>query len=159
MTVVDPVRQKPGKKVDGSLFFFLLLSGAICLESYKMGLGTLSNPEPGFFPFLTGAILGILSMLWLSINFLPGRPWGWMKISISWKRVVPMLVGLFVYSLLLSFLGFCLATFLLVLALLKGIERKSWTSSGSVALGISVFSYIVFRIWLRVQLPEGFLGF
>lgn len=158
MTTDDPAKQKQGKKVDGSLFFFVLLSGAICFESYKLGLGSLSNPAPGLFPFLTGAILGFLSILWLVINLLPGGPWGWAKISISWGRVVPMLGGLFLYSVLLNFLGFALATFLLILGLLKGIERKSWVSSGLVALGISIFSYIVFRIWLRVQLPEGFLG-
>ncbi|MCX5914790.1 MAG: tripartite tricarboxylate transporter TctB family protein [Deltaproteobacteria bacterium] len=158
MTAVDPVRQKRGKRVDGSLFFFILLSGAICFESYNLGLGTLSNPAPGLFPFLTGAILGFLSILWLVINLLPGGPWGWLNISISWGRVVPMLGGLFLYSIILDFLGFALATFLLVLALLKGIERKSWVSSSMVAIGISIFSYIVFRIWLRVQLPEGFLG-
>jgi putative tricarboxylic transport membrane protein len=159
MKAFDSGRQKRGIKVDGSLFFFILLAGAICLESYKLGLGSLSEPAPGLFPFLTGVTLGFLSFLWLVINFLPGGPWGWLKISISWGRAVPMLGGLFLYSILLNFLGFALATFLLILALLKGIERKSWVSSGLVALGISIFSYIVFRIWLRVQLPEGFLGF
>jgi putative tricarboxylic transport membrane protein len=152
-------KQKPSKKIDGSLFFFIFLSVVICFESYKLGLGTLNNPSPGFFPFLTGAILGILSILCWVINSLAGGIWEWMKISISWSRAVPMLGALFLYSVFLDFLGFFLATFLLILGLLGGIERKSWLSSGLVAIGISVFSYIVFRVWLRVQLPEGIWGF
>ncbi len=159
MTGSDPLEEKRGKRIDGSLFFFILLSGVICFESFKLGLGTFSNPAPGLFPFLTGTILGALSILWLVINLLPSAPQRGMKLSISWTRVVPMLGGLFLYSILLEFLGFFLATFLLILSLLKGIERRSWASSGLVALGISIFSYIVFRIWLRVQLPEGFPGF
>jgi putative tricarboxylic transport membrane protein len=159
MTGANPVEAKRAKRIDKSLFFFILLSAVICFESLKLGLGTFSNPAPGLFPFLTGAILGGLSVIWLVINLLPGAHWEGIKISISWRRVVPMLGGLFLYSILLEFLGFFLATFLLIISLLKGIERRSWVSSGLVALGISIFSYVVFRIWLRVQLPEGFLGF
>jgi hypothetical protein len=159
MATSDSAKPKQGKKVDGSLFFFMGLSGVICFEAYNLGLGTFSNPQSGLFPFLTGAILAFLSIMWLVINLLPKGPWEWLKISVSWKRVVPMLGGLFIYSLLLSYLGFPLATFLLIFGLLKGIEGRSWMSAGSVALGISIFSYIVFRIWLRVQLPEGPLGF
>ena len=152
-------KQNRSKKIDGSLFFFLLLAGAICFESYKLELGTLSNPSPGLFPFLLGLILAFLSILWLAMNSLHAGPWEWIKTSISWSRVVPMLGGLFLYSVLLDFLGFFLSTFLLILGLVGGIERRSWTSSGLVAIGISLFSYVVFRIWLRVQLPEGFFGF
>jgi len=159
MPGTDPSEEKRVNRIDGSLFFFILLSGVICFESFKLGLGNFSNPAPGLFPFLTGAILGALALICWVINLRPRGPRAWMKISISWGRVVPTLAGLFLYSVLLDFLGFFLATFLLILSLLKGIERRSWVSSGLVALGISIFSYVVFRIWLRVQLPEGFLGF
>jgi Na+-transporting NADH:ubiquinone oxidoreductase subunit NqrB len=159
MTGANPAEAKRAKRIDKSLFFFILLSAVICFESFKLGLGTFSNPASGLFPFLTGAILGSLSVIWLVINLLPGAHWEGIKISISWRRVVPMLGGLFLYSILFEFLGFFLATFLLIISLLKGIERRSWVSSGLVALGISIFSYVVFRIWLRVQLPEGFFGF
>lgn len=158
MATANLSKPKQGKKIDGSLFFFMILSGAICFEAYKLGLGTFSNPQSGLFPFLTGTILGFLCILCLVINLLPKGSREWLKVSISWNRVVPMLGGLFVYTLVMSSLGFPLATFLLILGLLKGIEGRSWMSAGSVALGMSIFSYLIFRIWLRVQLPEGFFG-
>ena len=158
MAAVNLLKPQKGKKVDGSLFFFMILAGAICFEAYKLGLGTFSNPQSGLFPFLTGAILGFLCILCIVINLLPKGPREWLKVSISWRRVVPMLGGLFVYTLVMSSLGFPLATFLLILGLLKWIEGRTWMSAGSVAFGMSIFSYIIFRIWLKVQLPEGFLG-
>ncbi len=146
------------KTIDSSLIFFLMLAGVICIESYKLGLGTLHAPLPGLFPFLIGILIGGLSIIKFSLDLYPSGALDWLKITIPWKRVLPVVAGLFIYALLLDVLGFSSSTFLLILFLIKGIEAKPWWVAGSAALAISVFMYLVFRVWLQVQLPTGFLG-
>jgi putative tricarboxylic transport membrane protein len=147
------------KKIDGSLIFFILASGAICVESYKLGLGTFNQPLPGFFPFITGAVLGILSAVQLWLNLSYSGKMEWMKISIAWRRVLSLFGALLAYAFIMEFLGFSLSTFLFVLFLIKGIEGKPWLTAGSAALGVAVFMHVVFRVWLQVQLPPGWVGF
>ncbi|MCX5908594.1 MAG: tripartite tricarboxylate transporter TctB family protein, partial [Deltaproteobacteria bacterium] len=72
---------------------------------------------------------------------------------------VPILVALFAYAFLLDILGFFLDTFLLILFLIRRVESRPWWVAGLGALGITFFCYLVFRVWLRVQLPLGFLDF
>ena len=103
--------------------------------------------------------MGLLSILWLLIHLVRRGALGWVKVSISWKRAMPMLGGLMAYALLLDFLGFSLTTFLLVFLLVWAIESRPWWVAGLVGIGIASFMYTLFLHWLRVQLPTGWLGF
>ena len=50
------------KKLDWiSGFFCLILGVSICIESYRVSLGDFHNPGPGFFPFLIGLAIAVLS--------------------------------------------------------------------------------------------------
>ncbi len=147
------------KKLDISLIFFVAVGTAICVESFKLGLGTLRSPQAGFLPFLLGLALGALAAARLLVDLSGQGALEWLKISISTRRVVPILLALFAYAFLLDILGFFLDTFLLVLFLIRGVESRPWWVAGLGALGISFFCYLVFRVWLQVQLPMGFLEF
>ena len=147
------------KKFDLSVAVFLLLAVLICVESHKLGLGTLNAPESGFFPFLLGTALGLLSILWLVLYLAPRGALDLIKVSISWKRAIPMLAGLLAYALLLELLGFLLATFLLIFLSVWIVESRPWWVAGSVGIGITAFTYVLFRLWLHVQLPAGWLDF
>ena len=46
-------------------FFWLLLSICVCLESLRLGIGTLRNPGMGFMSFWASVILGVLSLVLL----------------------------------------------------------------------------------------------
>jgi putative tricarboxylic transport membrane protein len=147
------------KKLDISLIFFMAVATVICIESFKLGIGTLRAPQAGFLPFLLGVALGLLATARLLINLSSPGALEWVRISISTKRVVSVLVALFAYVFLLDVLGFFLDTFLLIFFLIRGVESKPWWVAGLGGLGISFFCYLVFRVWLRVQLPSGFLDF
>ena len=43
--------------------FLLALSLAICAVSLRLKVGSLSAPSAGFFPLLTGVVLGVFSIL------------------------------------------------------------------------------------------------
>jgi hypothetical protein len=52
------------KKLDRlSSIFWLILSVAICIHAYELGLGGFHNPGPGFLFFWSGVGLGVLSIM------------------------------------------------------------------------------------------------
>ena len=77
----------------------------------------------------------------------------------EWHKVIIVLASLFIYAILLPSLGYLIATFGL-LALLFGImsRQRLWIPIAS-ALITALLSYLIFYVWLGVQLPKGILGF
>jgi putative tricarboxylic transport membrane protein len=140
------------RELRGGLFFFGL-SILILWESFRVELGTLKEPGSGFLSFCAG--LGILG---LSIAVIargwkgrePGKPHS--------HRVTLALVTMFVYSLVLDFLGFLLATFFLVGILFRLGQRRSWPFLIGVSALVTVVSYLIFGVFLRVYFPRGLLG-
>jgi putative tricarboxylic transport membrane protein len=77
----------------------------------------------------------------------------------SWGKVVLVLSLLLIYALLLPILGYLIATFGLIIFLF-GIVGKTKIWIKIVAGIITVLAtYMVFCVWLEVQLPKGILGF
>jgi hypothetical protein len=49
-----------GDRLSG--MFWLVISLAIAVESYRLGVGQLHAPQPGFLPFFASLLLGVLSL-------------------------------------------------------------------------------------------------
>ncbi len=136
----------------------LLLAFAIlfCVQSYQLGMGSLRDPGRGFIPFLSGVLLAGLSIAIFLRSILKGeQPSTFGK---GWKRGVWAVGGLFIYILILERLGFIVTTFLFLILTLLSIEPGKWKSAFLVSLFTVIISYLVFSVWLKVQLPTGFLG-
>ena len=145
---------------DVFLFAFALL---VCLGSLKLGFGTFSQPAAGFLPFLSGLLLGMLSL----IDFISGVLVHWeadkkdagIWSSIHWKKLLSTLVILVLYIGLLPKLGFSIGTTLLLLFLFRLMEPRPWWIVIVLSVGIAGIFYLGFEIVLGAQLPRGFLGF
>ena len=130
----------------------------MCVESYKLGLGSFNAPKVGLFPFLLSIVLGVLATfrlltsLFLGIDNVP-------KIFIPVKRIFPLMAAFFIYPILADKLGFVIPTFLLVFFLFKVIEAKSLRVTIVVSVGLVFFTYLIFKILLGIQLPRGIIGF
>ncbi|MFH1757268.1 MAG: tripartite tricarboxylate transporter TctB family protein, partial [Pseudomonadota bacterium] len=61
--------------------------------------------------------------------------------------------------LVLEWIGFLLAAFLIVLAMVKGVERLSWGKALLISISASAVCYLVFDKLLKAALPRGLLGF
>ncbi|MDP2606170.1 MAG: tripartite tricarboxylate transporter TctB family protein [Deltaproteobacteria bacterium] len=136
--------------------FFILFSLYVCFESWRLGVGSFFRPGAGFFPFYSGALLGVLSVI---LGFLAFR--GKVGKAESWTDVgntVTVSLAVLGFALLLTWLGFVITTFLFILFLLRAVERRAWLLSASAALFISAAFYVVFGLWLKAQLPAGILG-
>jgi putative tricarboxylic transport membrane protein len=142
--------------------FWLLFSALVIIESYRLGLGTLHQPGPGFLFFWASIALGIMALVVLIrawINQKAGEP----KISIfgtqNTRKIILVLISLFLYAILMETLGFILVTLLLFIFLLGIIEKKKWWFTVFVSVVVTVIAYLIFEIWLKSQLPKGLLGF
>jgi putative tricarboxylic transport membrane protein len=133
------------------------------IYSTNLGLGSLREPGPGLFPFLMSLLLISFSLI-LFIQSLTGRE-GSDTGAVFWpgmagaKRILFVLIGLFVYVFILEYLGYLLSTFLLVFFLMKFVEPQKWTTTFLGAFLIAFLSYLIFERWLRANLPSGPLGF
>ena len=136
-----------------------------CIGSVRYGDVRSGMPSAGFFPFMGGTILICLSFVELvSVivernkkdytskreHFFPQRN--------SWKRLLLTLLSLFAYVLSLGYLGFSISTFLFVIFLMRFLEPQKWTTAIAMAFLTSTLSYVLFELWLKVQLPKGMFG-
>ena len=142
--------------------FWLFFSGFICVESYRLGLGTLHQPGPGFIFFWTAFVMGILSIAVL-IPAWTRKKTGEREGSLFGKenmlKIIFVLLSLFLYAFFMEPLGFIPVTLLLFIFLLGIIEKKRWGVTIFVSVAVTGISYLLFEIWLKSQLPKGLLGF
>mgnify|MGYP001594841211 CR=1 FL=1 len=147
-------------RISGS--FWLLFSLFISYESYKLGLGTLHQPGPGFLFFWTGIVVAILALFIILMSVrkpFPDEAEAQAFEGSNVRKVLLVLSSLFVYALLMEWLGFFIVTLLLFFFLLGVIEKKKWWFAILVSLIVTALSYLLFETALQSQLPKGILGF
>jgi putative tricarboxylic transport membrane protein len=141
----------------GSSFFLVILGGFIAWQSKKLSLGIPRAPGPGFFPFCLGLLLIGVALAILARGLKQKKES--QKTEVGKGRVILVLGSVFAYSYVLEPLGYLLSTFFLMFLLLRMMARKIWWFGPVVACLITLISYILFKVWLKVLLPKGILSF
>lgn len=142
---------------------FWLAFGLICMYgSTLLGLGTLREPGTGFFPFLTGGFTSLMALLVLFRAFLLKKEFQ-AKISSFWRGRMwhrPLAVGALMagYVLVLENVGFLPTSFVVLLLMLRLVEKFSWGKAVLISLSASALTYLVFQVLLKATLPKGILG-
>ena len=147
-------------RVSGSFWFLFCLF--IIWQSYRLGLGNLYEPGPGFLFFWAGIVVAIMALVVVIQSFrvqeteeAKEAPAGKRTVA----KVISVLVALFMYAALMEYLGFFIVTLLLFMFLLAVIEKKKWWFAILVSVAVTGFAYLVFETALQSQLPKGILGF
>jgi len=138
------------------------ISVLVCYGGLKLGFGSFHQPRPGFMPFLSGLILGLLALIDLIsglINHWPTEKrdreiWA----NINWPKLILTLGLLSLYTFLFSTIGFVTGTVLLLLFLFRAMEPRPWWVVITAAMITTAFFYLGFKVGLDSQLPKGFLG-
>lgn len=137
----------------------LLFAAAVGSESARLlPFGVVRNPGPGFFPWWTSLVLGFLALLLLGQSLLVRPAPRLNEARGRFAKVAGVLAVLAVYSLVLDAIGYPLATFFLVLFMLRVTEPHRWPLALGMALLAAGGSYLVFAVWLSVPLPAGPFG-
>jgi putative tricarboxylic transport membrane protein len=145
--------RKPGDIVVG--FCFLAIGIAFAVSSVKLKIGVPTEPQPGFFPFIDGIILIVLSALFLV------RAWrGRAGDSDAFGKVggpAIVVLTLILYVATLETLGYVITTAILSAVVLRVMETKPGVLV-LVSLILAVVSYLLFDRLLGVTLPPGLLA-
>ncbi len=131
----------------------------IAFEGWRLQVGIVQQPQPGFMVFSAGVILFVLSMvLFLKAiltkteeetkNLWKGR---------NWSKGVKVMAALFVYALVFRPAGFLISSFFLLLFLLKGLESQKWWVAIAITVVTISLIYLVFVVLLEFQFPAGLL--
>jgi putative tricarboxylic transport membrane protein len=139
------------------------LSFWLIIESFKFDYMTTYTPGPGFHPFWLGVCLGLLSLFLIFDTFrrkdrkgdqekrLPGKK--------SLLRVALILLFTAGFALSMTTLGFVLTVTVFVFVILFVLERYTLFRSIFYGIIMSGAVFLIFRYWLDVDLPKGWLGF
>ena len=163
--------------------FWIVCAVLICIGSYRLSLGSLSDPGPGMFPFLAGAALCALSVVeWWNTRrayrrdaharaqTLGDGAEGLRAAStevveplfanrLGALKAAAIIVALLTYALTMEHLGFILSTILFIAFLLWLVERQRWYVIVLGSVLSSLTTYLVFKVWLDTALPVGLFGF
>ena len=147
----------PELYASASLFAF---AAAASFGAYRLGLGSVHNPGPGFMPFATATLLAVMALGQLvRVVMAPAeRGDGAPAFATSrWGVVTVVLGALFGAGFMLERAGFTIATFLMLAVLFGAVARKRWwvalLSAALVVAAVRLLSRA-----LGLPLPEGPLG-
>jgi putative tricarboxylic transport membrane protein len=139
--------------------FLLAISFAICIGSLQLHVGTLTGPGSGFFPLMTGLVLGVFSILILMQARKAPMEWSpfWAP-KANKTGIYLTILFLFVYAMLLERIGFIGATILFFIMVSRFVSRHRWRTAVFFAFVTSFATYFVFTLLLRAPLPRGIIG-
>jgi hypothetical protein len=143
-----------------SCVVWLALSVFVFISSFRLGVGALRSPGPGFISFWTSICLAFFTgiLLWgnLRQRIEVGHRMNMWK-SHERRNSITAVVTLLVYCLALPKLGYLVATFGLMVVLFSLGKMRLWmTISGSLIAVLS--SYWLFQYLSGSPLPKGILG-
>jgi len=158
----------PRKEITSS-FTFILLGAGYLVYNTKYPLDTLNNPGPGVFPLILGGILTLLAIYQLAHVLQKSRlkeyqvkeqPQSVKGALQSWKKESGPLIlaaAFAIYVILIPWMGFFISNFLFVVICSRLIGARDWKRPLFLAIGLDLFCYLLFEIWLKLSLPRGSL--
>lgn len=130
----------------------VVLAIPVGAASWGFGVGSPNSPGAGFWPLLIAVVMFGLG---LSLILRPTPNAGTAEGGSRWAPFGLTLATLAFYIVALEPLGYLLATAVLLLVQFRWVEGRSWRSSVVIAVAAAVISLVVFRVLLKVSLPEG----
>jgi putative tricarboxylic transport membrane protein len=129
---------------------------AACILARSLPAQTGFGLGPAFLPFWTGIVLAACGLS------LCARPVA--DSEISWPtsrmfaRAASAFILLLLYALALQPLGYLISTAVFLVIAILLLEPVRPTRAFMVGTTCAVFLFLIFRVWLRVPLPRGVLG-
>ena len=120
-------------------------------------MGRFKHPGPGFLPFGLAIVLILLSLVLIFSNWKKSKSPTPFWPQRAWLRPLLGVAILVFYALVIGKLGFILTTFIFLLIWMGIIERLRWRTIIGISLGTTAALYLIFRLFLEVPLPLGFL--
>jgi putative tricarboxylic transport membrane protein len=135
---------------------FLFIATVFTVGGIRLEIGTPTEPQPGFFPFLGGITLIILAGILLFQGW-QGKSSGTQAFGKLWGPLI-LTAGLVAYVAALETAGYIIATTILSAVVLQILGTKSFWVMSAISIILGVGSYFIFDGLLGVPLPVGVLA-
>ncbi len=136
----------------------ILIGALMMVDSLRIGIGWAPDgPQGGYFPFRTGAILSISSVVIL-LRALLGKKHSNRRPFVSrdsFKQVLFVLIPAFFYVLVTQFTGIYVASALFIGGFMRVIGKFSWLKVILTSVIITALLFWMFEIQFMVPLPKG----
>jgi putative tricarboxylic transport membrane protein len=136
--------------------FLFGLSILICYGALRLEVGTPQSPAPGFFPFVSGLAVGVLSVLiWTKgrkKQAVENRFW----LPQADKKGIVLAFGLLLfYAFFLEILGFLVTNVLFFLLITKFVSHLRWAKAFVFTALCTIGIQLVFKTLFNTPLPAG----
>ncbi len=151
---------KRDETIGGMLMF--LFGALTAYFSLRMPIGTFRAAGSGLFPLGLAVLLMGLSGVLLIKAYAQRKSGEEQKthpeVSHSTRQVILFTGSIALATLLFKELGYPLASFLLLFALLRILGVRGWAYSFSLSFLTTTGAYFLFVVWLQIPLPKGWIG-
>jgi putative tricarboxylic transport membrane protein len=145
--VASPLRN-PKDFWTGVIFTVIGVAAVVIARDYSMG--TTTRMGPAYFPVVLGATLAVIGLVGVVRSFRhPGEPIR----GFGWKGIVLVLAAVVLFAALVRGAGLAVALIVMVLVSAPASAAFRWVPSLALALGLAVFSVVVFVKALGLPIP------
>jgi hypothetical protein len=147
--------QRSAEVVVAALFIFL--GAVVVFDSVRLGARWGEDgPQAGYFPFYIGLLVCFASLVNLVAALVGKRERGRVFVELgALKLVLSVLLPALVYVGLISWTGIYVASTLFIAFFMRWLGKYAWWKVLAVAIGTSVFFFLIFETWFKVPLPKG----
>ena len=128
-----------------------LIGVAGVVGSLGLGLGRLTAPGPGLWPFVVSVVITTLSVV-LALTGRRGTDTE--KFSRASVMTAIAVLTLVLLAFLLPLIGFEIPSLLLTFVWLRFLGKESWRSSIAISVGTVAAFYLLFVVLLQIPLPR-----
>jgi len=151
--------QRPYQIASSLTFLFALFMGR---ESLRLKYYTELGPGPGFFPFWTSLLIGVLSVvIFFQATFRQSdaMPRDFFATRAGYLRTAAVLAALVTVGALMEDIGYRMTMLAFFLFLTFTLGRTPWIANVIISIAGSLGTFWLFNNVLMVPLPIGMLGF
>ncbi|GAA1573086.1 tripartite tricarboxylate transporter TctB family protein [Kribbella hippodromi] len=145
-----PPHAGPWSQLGAAIVAGLIGAGGLA-GSLALGLGQLTQPGPGLWPFVVSVVVTVLSVV-LALTGRHGTDTE--KFSRASVLTAVAVVSLVLFAVLLPVIGFEIPSLLLAFVWLRFLGKESWLSSVVISVGTVAAFYALFVLLLQIPLPR-----
>jgi hypothetical protein len=128
-----------------------LIGVAGLIGSLTLGLGRMTAPGPGLWPFVVSGLIAVLSVV-LALVDRGGTDTE--KFSRSSVLTAIAVLTLVLFAFALPLIGFEIPSLLLTFVWLRFLGRQRWFPSVAISVGTVAGFYVLFVLLLQIPLPR-----
>lgn len=126
----------------------LLFSLVYFVLARQLSFGAFAAPKAGFLPVLAGSTALVLAAILAAGPRQPAPP-----VFTSWRKLLLVIIGLLAYVALFSLTDYMIATFMVMLYLLKVTDTAGWLYPCLIAAVVAGGFHWLFGSLLDINLP------